>query len=168
MLSYDVVVGVIMVTHLSLIHSCSLTSTCKMTHCTCIPHTLHTYTSHIHITHITHHTSHITHHTHTSHIHTHTHTQGHGRATSHKPEVILNNFTTRLGHSVGRMFAALFPHHPEFRGRRVVTFHNQRDFIFVRHHRYGMHMPQCMCRVSDQSPDIHSAHTVLVVVTCSP
>lgn len=25
---------------------------------------------------------------------------------------------------------------PEFHGRRVVTFHNQRDFIFVRHHRY--------------------------------
>ena len=25
---------------------------------------------------------------------------------------------------------------PEFEGRQVVTFHNQRDFIFVRHHRY--------------------------------
>ena len=25
---------------------------------------------------------------------------------------------------------------PEFRGRRVVTFHNQRDFIFIRQHRY--------------------------------
>lgn len=25
---------------------------------------------------------------------------------------------------------------PEFVGRRVVTFHNQRDFIFFRHHRY--------------------------------
>jgi rRNA maturation protein Rpf1 len=29
------------------------------------------------------------------------------------PELILNNFTTRLGHSVGRMFAALFPQNPE-------------------------------------------------------
>jgi ribosome production factor 1 len=25
---------------------------------------------------------------------------------------------------------------PEFEGRQAVTFHNQRDFIFVRHHRY--------------------------------
>jgi len=25
---------------------------------------------------------------------------------------------------------------PQFEGRQVVTFHNQRDFIFVRHHRY--------------------------------
>ena len=33
------------------------------------------------------------------------------------------------------MLAALFPYDPEFKGRRVVTFHNQRDFIFFRHHR---------------------------------
>lgn len=62
--------------------------------------------------------------------------KGHGRATSHYPELILNNFTTRLGHRVSRMFASVFPQRPEFKGRRVVTFHNQRDFIFFRHHRY--------------------------------
>lgn len=28
------------------------------------------------------------------------------------------------------------PQEPQFEGRQVVTFHNQRDFIFVRHHRY--------------------------------
>ena len=56
--------------------------------------------------------------------------------TQHRPEVILNNFTTRLGHSVGRMFASWFPQVPQFTGRRVVTFHNQRDFVFLRHHRY--------------------------------
>ncbi|KAJ2665337.1 Ribosome production factor 1 [Coemansia sp. RSA 1200] len=61
---------------------------------------------------------------------------GHGRATSHYPELILNQFTTRLGHTVGRMFAALFPQVPEFQGRQAVTFHNQRDFIFFRRHRY--------------------------------
>eukprot|EP00188_Purpureofilum_apyrenoidigerum_P002805 Plantae.Rhodophyta-Purpureofilum_apyrenoidigerum.ctg2868.p1 GENE.Plantae.Rhodophyta-Purpureofilum_apyrenoidigerum.ctg2868~~Plantae.Rhodophyta-Purpureofilum_apyrenoidigerum.ctg2868.p1 ORF type:complete len:303 (-),score=58.37 Plantae.Rhodophyta-Purpureofilum_apyrenoidigerum.ctg2868:805-1713(-) len=60
----------------------------------------------------------------------------HGRSTSHTPEVILNNFTTRLGHRVGRMLGALFPHEPEFRGRQVVTIHNQRDFVFCRFHRY--------------------------------
>lgn len=59
-----------------------------------------------------------------------------GEMTGHKPEIILNNFNTRLGHSVGRMFASLFPHDPQFTGRRVITIHNQRDFIFFRQHRY--------------------------------
>lgn len=34
--------------------------------------------------------------------------QNHARATSHRPELVLNNFDTRLGHRVGRMFASLF------------------------------------------------------------
>jgi ribosome production factor 1 len=51
-------------------------------------------------------------------------------------ELILNNFTTLLGHSVGRLFGALFPPQPQFRGRQVVTLHNQRDFLFFRRHRY--------------------------------
>jgi len=62
--------------------------------------------------------------------------QNHGRKTSHHPEIILNNFHTRLGHQVGRMINSLFPQNPEFQGRSVVTFHNQRDFIFFRYHRY--------------------------------
>ncbi|KAL5572252.1 hypothetical protein UlMin_021849 [Ulmus minor] len=62
--------------------------------------------------------------------------KNHGNPTSHEPELILNNFTTRLGHRVGRLMQSLFPQEPNFRGRRVVTFHNQRDFIFFRHHRY--------------------------------
>ena len=37
-------------------------------------------------------------------------------------------------------FLVVYVHHmqhaPEFEGRQVVTFHNQRDFIFFRHHRY--------------------------------
>jgi ribosome production factor 1 len=61
---------------------------------------------------------------------------GHGRPTQHKPELVLNNFSTRLGLRMGRMFGSLFCQDPTFRGRRVVTFHNQRDFIFFRHHRY--------------------------------
>lgn len=62
--------------------------------------------------------------------------KNHGNPTDHKPELVLTNFTTRLGHRVGRMIQSLFPQDPDFRGRRVVTFHNQRDFIFFRHHRY--------------------------------
>ena len=60
----------------------------------------------------------------------------HGKSTGHIPELILNNFTTRLGRRTGRFLGSLFPHVPELRGRQVVTFHNQRDYIFVRHHRY--------------------------------
>ncbi len=63
--------------------------------------------------------------------------QEHGEMSLHNPELILNNFTTRLGHGIGRMFASLFPQVPEFTGRRVITFHSQRDFIFLRQHRYG-------------------------------
>ncbi|XP_030383426.1 probable ribosome production factor 1 [Scaptodrosophila lebanonensis] len=62
--------------------------------------------------------------------------RSHKEITKHRPEVILTNFTTRLGLTVGRMLGALFHHEPEFRGRRAVTFHNQRDYIFFRHHRY--------------------------------
>jgi ribosome production factor 1 len=56
--------------------------------------------------------------------------------TTHRPEVILTNFSTRLGITIGRMLGALFHYDPQFKGRRVATFHNQRDYIFFRHHRY--------------------------------
>jgi ribosome production factor 1 len=60
----------------------------------------------------------------------------HGASTSHIPELHLHGFVTRLGHRVGRLLASLFPHNAELQGRQVVTFHNQRDYLFVRHHRY--------------------------------
>lgn len=62
--------------------------------------------------------------------------RSHEEFTEHRPEVILTNFSTRLGLTIGRMLGALFHHDPEFKGRRVATFHNQRDYIFFRHHRY--------------------------------
>jgi ribosome production factor 1 len=62
--------------------------------------------------------------------------KNHKEITEHRPEVILNNFTTRLGLTVGRMLGALFHYNPEFEGRRAVTFHNQRDYIFFRHYRF--------------------------------
>jgi ribosome production factor 1 len=61
----------------------------------------------------------------------------HGNATKHIPELNLQGFTTRLGHRIGRFLGSLFPHNQvQFQGRQIVTFHNQRDYIFVRHHRY--------------------------------
>lgn len=35
---------------------------------------------------------------------------GHGKPTSHFPEIILNNFQTRLGRRMGRFLGSLFPH----------------------------------------------------------
>ncbi|MCL4123859.1 UNVERIFIED_CONTAM: hypothetical protein GTU68_024150 [Idotea baltica] len=56
--------------------------------------------------------------------------------TGHRPELILNNFKTHLGRLIGRMLGALYHYEPEFKGRVACTFHNQRDYIFFRHHRY--------------------------------
>ncbi|KXG52400.1 Anticodon-binding [Penicillium griseofulvum] len=61
---------------------------------------------------------------------------GHGKATEHWPELILNNFRTPLGLLTAHLFRSLFPPQPDFEGRQVVTLHNQRDYIFVRRHRY--------------------------------
>ncbi|CAF9912293.1 MAG: hypothetical protein GOMPHAMPRED_007621 [Gomphillus americanus] len=61
---------------------------------------------------------------------------GHGKPTNHHPELILNNFRTPLGLLTAKLFQTMFPPQPEFQGRQVVTLHNQRDFIFVRRHRY--------------------------------
>ena len=61
---------------------------------------------------------------------------GHGRPTNHHPELICNNFRTPLGLLTAHLFRSLFPARPELRGRQVVTLHNQRDYIFVRRHRY--------------------------------
>ncbi|MCJ1340776.1 hypothetical protein MMC09_006072 [Bachmanniomyces sp. S44760] len=61
---------------------------------------------------------------------------GHGNPTTHSPELILNNFRTPLGLLTAHVFRSLFPPVPEFEGRQVVTLHNQRDYIFLRRHRY--------------------------------
>ncbi|EGC45111.1 RNA processing factor 1 [Histoplasma capsulatum var. duboisii H88] len=61
---------------------------------------------------------------------------GHGNSTGHWPELILNNFRTPLGMLAAHLFRSLFPPQPELEGRQVVTLHNQRDYIFVRRHRY--------------------------------
>ncbi len=78
--------------------------------------------------------------------------RGHGRLTAHTPEVILNNFTTALGVRVGRMLGSLFPHTPNFIGRQAVTFHNQRDFIFFRFHRYVFASTRDKARLQELGP----------------
>ncbi|KAK0622908.1 anticodon-binding protein [Immersiella caudata] len=61
---------------------------------------------------------------------------GHGNATNHYPELLLNGFKTPLGLLAAKSMNTLFPAQPELAGRQVVTLHNQRDYIFVRRHRY--------------------------------
>jgi ribosome production factor 1 len=61
---------------------------------------------------------------------------GHGNPTDHNPELILHNFKTPLGMLSAALFQSVFPAHPELQGRQVITLHNQRDYIFVRRHRY--------------------------------
>ncbi|CAH7683946.1 anticodon-binding protein [Phakopsora pachyrhizi] len=62
---------------------------------------------------------------------------GHANATSHFPELVLSNFSTPLGLSVGTLLQSIFPPLPELGGRQVVSLQNQRDFIFVRRFRYA-------------------------------
>jgi len=71
---------------------------------------------------------------------------------SHNPELILNNFVTRLGRRIGRQLAALFPQKPDFVGRRSVTFHNQRDFVFFRHYRYNFKDDGTKCKLQEIGP----------------
>jgi ribosome production factor 1 len=77
----------------------------------------------------------------------------HGASTKHIPELNLHGFGTRLGHRVGRLLGSLFPHDAEFQGRQVVTFHNQRDYIFVRHHRYIFEEKKEKATASKQKKD---------------
>eukprot|EP01100_Stratorugosa_tubuloviscum_P008123 TRINITY_DN3382_c2_g1_i1.p1 TRINITY_DN3382_c2_g1~~TRINITY_DN3382_c2_g1_i1.p1 ORF type:complete len:314 (+),score=119.08 TRINITY_DN3382_c2_g1_i1:75-1016(+) len=85
-----------------------------------------------------------------------------GRAfpSSHFPELILNNFNSRLGHLIGRMFASLFPQRPQFSGRRVVTFHNQRDYIFFHHDRYLISKAEQRQRLDIELQEIGPAFTM--------
>eukprot|EP00931_Biecheleriopsis_adriatica_P087685 TRINITY_DN62116_c0_g1_i1.p1 TRINITY_DN62116_c0_g1~~TRINITY_DN62116_c0_g1_i1.p1 ORF type:complete len:357 (+),score=86.49 TRINITY_DN62116_c0_g1_i1:62-1072(+) len=71
---------------------------------------------------------------------------------SHNPELIMNNFVTRLGRRLGRQLAALFPQRPDFKGRRTVTFHNQRDFVFFRHYRYNFKEEGTKCKLQEIGP----------------
>ncbi|KAF5752420.1 oxidation resistance protein 1 [Tripterygium wilfordii] len=45
--------------------------------------------------------------------------KNHGNPTGHKPELVMNNFTTRLGHRLGRLIMSLFPQDPNFHGRYI-------------------------------------------------
>ena len=78
--------------------------------------------------------------------------KNHGRSSDYSPELILNNLDTKLGKIVGSLFISLFPC-PEFKGRQVVTVHNQRDFLFFRRHRYIFDEKEKRgCRIQEIGP----------------
>ncbi|KAI0110495.1 Brix-domain-containing protein [Nemania sp. FL0031] len=61
---------------------------------------------------------------------------GHGNATNHYPELLLNGFVTPLGLVTAKALQLLFPVAPELAGRQCIMFHSSRDYIFFRRHRY--------------------------------
>lgn len=61
---------------------------------------------------------------------------GHAKPTAHSPELVLSNFSTPLGLSIGTLLQSVFPALPQLEGRQVVSVQNQRDFIFFRRFRY--------------------------------
>jgi len=61
---------------------------------------------------------------------------GCAKSNNHSPELIFKNFNSKTGFRLSRILNGLFPHTPDMEGRQVVTFHNQRDYIFFRHHRF--------------------------------
>merc|ERR1719203_1891564 len=73
-------------------------------------------------------------------------------STAHRPELILSNFSSRVGVRMGRMLATMFDQRAEFRGRQVVTFRNQRDFIFFRRHRYMFTEEGQECELQELGP----------------
>jgi len=72
--------------------------------------------------------------------------------TGENPELILNNFDTQLGHRLARQLSSLFPQTPNFRGRRNITFHNQRDYVFFRHYRYQFKDNGSRCALAEIGP----------------
>lgn len=62
--------------------------------------------------------------------------KGHGVSVGYNPELMFRNFKTTLGFRVQRALNALFPRDEELKGRELITFQNQRDYIFFRYYRY--------------------------------
>lgn len=76
-----------------------------------------------------------------------------GQRTAHYPELNLKNFDTRLGRRVARVLEALFPATRDYEGRAIATFHSQRDFIFLRVHRYVFDSTEAV-RIQELGPRV--------------
>lgn len=52
-----------------------------------------------------------------------------------QPELIVKNMKTSLGMRIQRFWQSIFPPVPKLKERTVISLINQRDFMFMRHHR---------------------------------
>lgn len=78
--------------------------------------------------------------------------EGSGKSNNHSPEMIFKNFNSKVGFRLSRILNGLFPHTPHIEGRQVVTFHNQRDYIFFRHHRFIFDDDFTKCNLQEIGP----------------
>eukprot|EP00519_Triparma_laevis_P013662 CAMPEP_0182496446 /NCGR_PEP_ID=MMETSP1321-20130603/5084_1 /TAXON_ID=91990 /ORGANISM="Bolidomonas sp., Strain RCC1657" /LENGTH=286 /DNA_ID=CAMNT_0024700065 /DNA_START=160 /DNA_END=1016 /DNA_ORIENTATION=+ len=62
--------------------------------------------------------------------------EGVGSMSEVYPHVLLDGFESKLGARIGNVLRSLFPV-PKPDSKRVVTFHNDNDFISFRHHMYA-------------------------------
>ena len=91
-----------------------------------------------------------------------------GNPTGHDPELIFKNFNSALGRRTSRALASMFSIYPEFKGRSVVTFHNQRDFIFFRHHRYIFKNEEIESEKKDGNKKVKELKTVVDLQEIGP
>ena len=73
--------------------------------------------------------------------------------TEHYPELNFKNFDTRLGKRIQRVLESLFSTKRDYNGRAILTLHNQRDYIFLRVHRY-MFNSMDEVRIQEMGPRI--------------
>ncbi|GMI03360.1 hypothetical protein TrLO_g13988 [Triparma laevis f. longispina] len=62
--------------------------------------------------------------------------EGVGSMSEVYPHVLLDGFASKLGERIGNVLKAIFPV-PKPDSKRVITFHNDNDFISMRHHMYA-------------------------------
>ena len=59
-----------------------------------------------------------------------------GKVSTHKPELLFENFNCKISWVLGTMFKRFFKDLPDFKGRQILSFHKRKSFLFIRFYRY--------------------------------
>jgi len=59
-----------------------------------------------------------------------------GKISTHKPELLFDNFKGNVNWVIGTMMKRFFNGLPDFKGRQILSFYKRKKFIFIRFHRY--------------------------------
>jgi len=59
-----------------------------------------------------------------------------GKISTHKPELLFDEFKGNVNWVIGTMMRRFFDGLPDFKGRQVLSFYKRKEFIFIRYHRY--------------------------------